>query len=839
MSPTPDVSVIVVAWNGRDILLRCLEALHREPQGVRFETIVVDNASSDGAPDAVARAFPAVILARNAFNRGFARAVNQGLARARGRVPVLLNPDTLPGPGLLERLVRYLDASPDAGLAGVQLLHEDGSLQNSIDNDPRLLTEIVPKGILRRCLPRRFPSKRTPFSGPTGVETVIGACMAIRREAMEQAGVLDEGYFLFLEETDWCGALRRAGWRVVHLPEARLIHLQGKSKDVAPAAVRIEYLRSLFRYFRKNRGVAVWFALRAVRLVRTAVDWVGAAAACLGTALRDDRRRMRLRVVSALLSWQARGCPEDEGLQSRAWLDERPELAAPPVDAAPVPALGADALADLDALGRRAGVETLKDVRIKRLFRIRDGSATWLVKVYRARRGASLLRAAWSGTRAEHEDAVAREAARRGVPTLVPDRVLVRREAGWPRESAVVHRERAAVPLDRFLREERSRLRRCRAIEAYARLARRMHDTGVHQDDLDPNNALLEWVDGRPQLWLIDHERVTIRPPLGPDERTWSLAKLHRFTGVSAGERARFLRAYAGARAAPGSGTWRELARRVLAEHRNVLRRDFARAARAAERPDRNLGVRETAAGRLLFRRRLPHGPDLAGVDGADGALPPAGPPDRRTEIPVEIGGRTCAGISWSVPSATQAREIWAASQGLLRVRAPVVPLILARLERGSVPTARLLAADEPGSRPFADLLAAADSRDRIALAAALGHALGRLAHAGVGFPFLTAPPPVFPDFGLVRVSPSGAVRFLPFTAAEALPSPRDARHAADLESVRAWAEALEFRAATGPAARSALAQAFARAAGVPARAVAAFLRAAAAPREIRDPANS
>lgn len=816
-----DVSVVIVSWNGREHLLRCLAALRDRPQGVTFQVHVIDNASADGTADAVAQAFPDTVVVRNAYNRGFARAVNQGLRAARGRHLVLLNPDTLPGAGLLRALADHLDRAPDVGLCGVQLLHEDGSKQNSIDNDPTLLAEALNKSLLRRIFPERFPSKRQAFAGPTDVPTVIGACMAVRRAALADAGRLDEGYFLFLEETDWCLAMRRAGWRVVHLPGVELVHLQGKSKDAAPTRARIEYLRSLFRYYRKNRGTGAWLAVRAIRLIRSTVDVVSALAACVFTMFGNPRLRERLRTVASVTAWQLLGCPDAMGLQPREWREERPERG---------PELNAAALADLDALAQREGVEVLKDVRIKRLLRMKDARGTWRVKVYRDRGWWGSVRAALFGTRAEREDRCAREAAMRGIPTLIPTGVWVRRDGLLPRDSAVAHRELSnVVALDAFLHEERVPARRRAAIAAYGRYARRTHDAGVHQDDFDPNNALLEWVNGQPRLILIDHERVTLRPPLTDRERIWNLAKLHRFAQVSWAERARFLKAYVG-RGLPGGASWRELAARVLADHRKVRARDFTRAARSAFREDRAVLRYARPNGLFLSERnwRAQIDPTYAGLLEAEIVIEdPHWGMVRHTEgfdLPGRAGRLRI--LTKHYRSFGSLREVWSTGRAALRVAAPVVRPVdydddLA--ERWS----NIWLLESPPGQSWTRTVRGAAPADRPALFAALGLALGRLEACGLGIPWRTCGAALIPDLGLARAYPShrgSLVRLLPWdTFVLARRGPWPAPREAWVELVRAWIEACDYRVGAAAEERAALALGFARGAGVPVRERAAF----------------
>jgi GT2 family glycosyltransferase len=224
----------------------------------------------------------------------------------------ILNNDTVLGRDALEACVRFLDVHPDVGVVGPQLLHPDGRRQNSIHNYPTFLGELVPRGVLETLWPRRFPSKRFAPREPLDVEAVLGACMVVRREALLEVGPLPEDYFFFLEETDWLYRMTRAGWRVVHLPEARLVHVHGAAtKRRVPLATRIEYHRSLYHFFRKHRGAAQTRAVMAVRLVRLVLALVLLAPFAL--VLPGERERWRQR--AGILAWHLRGCPASWGLQ--------------------------------------------------------------------------------------------------------------------------------------------------------------------------------------------------------------------------------------------------------------------------------------------------------------------------------------------------------------------------------------------------------------------------------------------------------------------------------------------------------------------------------------------
>lgn len=317
-----DLSVIVLSWNTRELLLRCLAALEQElgclaQEGrVVAEILVVDNDSCDGSADAVAQRFPGARLIRLAENRGYAAGNNAALPLARGRIMLLLNSDALVMPGALEACIDALDGTPQAGAAGPQLLHSDGRLQNSIHAYPSLWTELFPTLLLELLLPRRFPSKRYPQRDPVDVDAVLGAALFVTREALESAGPMPEEYFFFLEETEWCWRIRRAGLRVLHVPGARVVHLSGaSSKQKEPARTRIEFHRSLYHFLGVHRGGAVLAVAVGLRVTR------GLLSLLLGCLLAPFSSRQRRRSCERwrLLRWHLRGCPEGWGLAPLDW----------------------------------------------------------------------------------------------------------------------------------------------------------------------------------------------------------------------------------------------------------------------------------------------------------------------------------------------------------------------------------------------------------------------------------------------------------------------------------------------------------------------------------------
>jgi GT2 family glycosyltransferase len=288
------------------------------------EVIVVDNGSQDGSGLEVKRTFPTVHVIQNEKNLGFAKAVNQGLQKASGRYMLLLNPDTQVKHGAIERLMSFMDAHPKAGISGVQLLNSNGSKQNSVANFPSLATELLNKSLLRWLSPEKFPGKERSYPGPVNVDSVIGACMMVRRDAIEQVGLMDEDYFLFLEETDWCYRMKRAGWEIYHVPDAEVYHFQGKSAEQAKKRARVEYFRSRYHFFKKNRGNLQWFILLVGVLIRLGLELLSMMVASLVTFFAVKRWTKKLGIYAYLFWWHLRLCPGEMGLRN-----ESPKLQAP------------------------------------------------------------------------------------------------------------------------------------------------------------------------------------------------------------------------------------------------------------------------------------------------------------------------------------------------------------------------------------------------------------------------------------------------------------------------------------------------------------------------------
>jgi len=315
-----DLSIVVVSWNTRDMTLACLETASAAARdfsgatGVRSELVLVDNGSRDGTADAVRARHPEVRLVVLARNGGFAVGANAGFAAATGDIVLWLNSDARIDSPALVACWRHLVGHPRVGIVAPRLRHADGRPQHSAHAFPSLLDEFVPAFLIDLVLPRRRPAKRGVGSDPIAVDAVQGAALFARRSLLEQIGAFSDDYFFYLEETDLCWRAAEAGFGVELVPEAEVVHAAGaSSKRVLPAASRIEYHRSLYRFLERHRGVGARRIAVAIRTLRGAFSLLVLA---LGSGISPAARR-RFAERRALFDWHRQGRPADGGLAGR------------------------------------------------------------------------------------------------------------------------------------------------------------------------------------------------------------------------------------------------------------------------------------------------------------------------------------------------------------------------------------------------------------------------------------------------------------------------------------------------------------------------------------------
>ena len=246
------------------------------------------------------RKFPHVITIQNTTNRGFGAANNQAFAVMKGKYALLLNTDALLTDGAVNKLWLFAEARPRVAITCGQLLNADGSKQNSVAAFPTLLTLATNISLLEYLFPRKYPSKRYEHKEPLEVDSAIGACMLIRKRALDEVSGFDERYFFFFEETDLAYALRQKGWQVYHLPNAFIYHLQGQSIS-HDARSRIEFYRSRYQFLQKWYNRPRYLMLRAVIFLRLLFSFFLNITSVIVTAGLAGHRRKRARIYFQLL----------------------------------------------------------------------------------------------------------------------------------------------------------------------------------------------------------------------------------------------------------------------------------------------------------------------------------------------------------------------------------------------------------------------------------------------------------------------------------------------------------------------------------------------------------
>lgn len=291
----PDISVSIVSYNTCDLLRDCLTSLRaRAAEGeATLEIIVADNGSTDGSVEMVEREFPEVIVFRTGGNIGYGRANNAAFERSRGGYFFVLNSDTEVEAGALAEMRDFLDENPQAGCAGAKLILPDGSTQPSVGSDPTLKAVFFEQTYLDRLLPKfkltgGYNLTWWDYSDRREVEQVCGACLFVRRAAWEEIGGFDPAYFMYFEDTDFCVRVRRAGWQIWYLPDARIQHrLGGSSSDDWRVRARMvsAYNHSRYYFWTREAGPGGGALLKAMTLLGAALRLL----AWSGRALKNPR----------------------------------------------------------------------------------------------------------------------------------------------------------------------------------------------------------------------------------------------------------------------------------------------------------------------------------------------------------------------------------------------------------------------------------------------------------------------------------------------------------------------------------------------------------------------
>ena len=306
------ISAIIISWNTIKYLRDCLTSIRKTGISSIKEIIVVDNASKDGSAEMIMEEFPEVTLIRSKQNLGFARANNLGMQRATGEIFALINSDVIVHPECLEKLSLFIDQNDNVGMVGPLVLGGDGQLQLTCRRLPNVWNTLCRTLALDRIFPfwtifSGYEVPREKHDSNLEVEVLSGCFWVVRKKAVDQVGGLDEQYFFYGEDIDWCKRFREAGWKLKYVPEATSTHFGGVSTAKAPLQFSIEILRATLKYWKKHHGIigliACYILILAhhglrlmIRCVKTRVDYKNTV---------DNRRKIKEDFVC--LRWLLRG----------------------------------------------------------------------------------------------------------------------------------------------------------------------------------------------------------------------------------------------------------------------------------------------------------------------------------------------------------------------------------------------------------------------------------------------------------------------------------------------------------------------------------------------------
>jgi GT2 family glycosyltransferase len=265
-----DLSIIIVNWNTKKLLVECLDSIFATTQNIDFEIWVVDNHSTDGSPEMIREDFSEINLIENEKNIGFAKANNQAYQKCRGKYILLLNPDTVVENDAIERLFHFLNHTPEAGMVGARLLNPDKTLQSSAFPVPTLSKEFWRLFHLDYFVPfASYSMEKWDLDSVREVDTLLGACILIRREALDRFSLFDEEYFIYSEEVDLCTRLKKEGWKLYWLPSAVVIHYGAQSTQQVAEEMFLKLYAGKIHYFRKHHSKISVLVYKLILLLAT------------------------------------------------------------------------------------------------------------------------------------------------------------------------------------------------------------------------------------------------------------------------------------------------------------------------------------------------------------------------------------------------------------------------------------------------------------------------------------------------------------------------------------------------------------------------------------------
>ncbi len=285
----PILSIIIVNWNTQELLQNCLYSIYNTDIKTSFEIIVVDNASSDGSVVMLKEKFPFLQIVTNKENVGFARANNQAIKMVKGKYILLLNPDTIILKGSLDKMCKFMKQHSDVGVVGCKVLGGNGLAQRSWCGFPTAFKEFLHAIMLGKALDslkiKKFGkilykisksnfARYMDTAAPTEVDIILGACLMVRKETIDEIGLLDENFFMFIEEGEWCYRIKQHGWKIYFFPGATIIHLGGESTKQNIGSMILSRYKSLFHFFKKHHGSFYYYIVKGMIIIGVTIRMI-------------------------------------------------------------------------------------------------------------------------------------------------------------------------------------------------------------------------------------------------------------------------------------------------------------------------------------------------------------------------------------------------------------------------------------------------------------------------------------------------------------------------------------------------------------------------------------
>lgn len=310
-----EISFIIVSWNAKDYLLECLESIQETVKDRSYEIIVVDNDSSDGSPEAVEQKYPAVRVVRTGTNLGFAKGNNIGIRESVGRSLCLINSDVVLLPACMDLLLEYISHNPKVGLVAPRILNEDGSLQHSCRQFPSLYGSLCSAFSIGNLFPRHRIFGDTMMTWwnhdeERFVDAITGCFWLVRREALEEVGLLDEDFFMYAEDIDWCRRFNQKGWKVAMNPAAETIHHGAASSKNAPVHFYLAMQQARLKYWKKHHGSFSYFWLICITLLHHLIRIVTKSILYIVAPGNREDHAFKLRRSGAAIHWLLSGADE-------------------------------------------------------------------------------------------------------------------------------------------------------------------------------------------------------------------------------------------------------------------------------------------------------------------------------------------------------------------------------------------------------------------------------------------------------------------------------------------------------------------------------------------------